>query len=191
MLLWFLMVETITSEDMIVAFKEMPESTNITLCRFLCAVFLHITLVPELLQGLNMMKFANNHWWMFRSWRRAYCIGMMQMGIVFTVETVNLVVLVTNNTIMDIIMNFLALVIISEFDDYFINTVSDKVMSLFLESGEMEIADGKTASLDKVVKIRVTTSEYARFDVPGNKYRKDELDIDNLVDEMPDMLAND
>ena len=47
----------------------------------------------------------------------------MQAFIVLSVELVNLVVLNTNPTIMDILMNFLALVIISDFDDYFFLTV--------------------------------------------------------------------
>ena len=39
------------------------------------------------------------------------------------VETVNLIILQTNHTTLDVIMNFLALVIIAEFDDYFFTTV--------------------------------------------------------------------
>ncbi len=41
------------------------------------------------------------------------------MLIVVLVETVNLAVLATNFTIIDIIMNFLALVVLSEFDNFF------------------------------------------------------------------------
>jgi len=47
LLLWFLADETLTSEDMIAAFKEFPASMEICLARFLCAVFLHITLCNE------------------------------------------------------------------------------------------------------------------------------------------------
>ena len=47
----------------------------------------------------------------------------MQAFVVLSVELVNLAVLNTNPTIMDILMNFLALVIISDFDDYFFLTV--------------------------------------------------------------------
>ena len=73
------------------------------------------------------MKFANNHPWLFRSWMQAYFIGFMQFIVVMVVEIVNLVILTTNNTVMDIIMNFLALVILSEFDDYFLTTVENEV----------------------------------------------------------------
>ena len=41
------------------------------------------------------------------------------MSIVIFVEIVNLTVLLTNHTIMDTIMNFLALAVVVEFDDIF------------------------------------------------------------------------
>lgn len=45
-------------------------------------------------------------------------VGFCQMTIIYLVELVNIAILLTNNTIIEVIMNFLALVIISEFDDY-------------------------------------------------------------------------
>ena len=123
MLLWFLGIEAVTNEDMVAAFKEPPASVPIVLARFLCAVFLHISLTDETKQGFSLMKYANNHPWKFRDWSQAYSIGACQTMVVITVEVVNLAILITNQTIMDIIMNFLALVIIADFDDYFFWTV--------------------------------------------------------------------
>ena len=48
LLLWFLGVEAVSSEETIAAFAEGPAGINITLTRFLCAVFLHIYLQDEL-----------------------------------------------------------------------------------------------------------------------------------------------
>ena len=70
-----------------------------------------------------MMKYSVNHPWKFESYIEAFWVGFMQTFVVLSVELVNLVVLNTNPTIMDILMNFLALVIISDFDDYFFLTV--------------------------------------------------------------------
>ena len=39
---------------------------------------------------------------------------------------------------MDILMNFLALVIISDFDDYFFLTVADEPLAKLIEEGEFE-----------------------------------------------------
>ena len=41
------------------------------------------------------------------------------------VELVNFAALLTNFTIMDVIMNFLALYVIAEFDEYFYSAVKD------------------------------------------------------------------
>ena len=57
---------------------------------------------------------------------------MTQTVVVIVVEVVNLAVLSTNHTIMDIIMNFLALVIIAEFDDFFFMTVDKELMGDFI-----------------------------------------------------------
>lgn len=51
------------------------------------------------------------------------------MSVLVAVELVNMAVLLTNATIMDTIMNFLALVIISDFDDYFFYTVQNEPLS--------------------------------------------------------------
>ena len=59
--------------------------------------------------------------------------------VVVSNELVNLAVLNTNNTIMDILMNFLALVIISDFDDYFFHTVTSDPMAELIKDGELEM----------------------------------------------------
>ena len=61
------------------------------------------------------------------------------MLVVITVEVVNLAVLTTNHTIMDIIMNFLALVIIADFDDFFFLTVDKEMMADLIADGEFEL----------------------------------------------------
>ena len=66
-----------------------------------------------------MMKFAVNHPWKFEDYKIAYAVGFMQMSMVVIVEFVNFVALITNNAVLDVVMNFLALVVIAEFDDYF------------------------------------------------------------------------
>ena len=63
------------------------------------------------------MKYAMNHPWKFNSWFGAYLVGLSQMTVLFSVEFVNLAVLLTNERILETVMNFLALVVIREFDD--------------------------------------------------------------------------
>ena len=85
------------------------------------------------------MKFAINHPWKFDNYIGAFYVGFCQAMVVISNEIVNLAVLNTNNTIMDILMNFLALVIISDFDDYFFVTVSADPMAMLIKDGELEI----------------------------------------------------
>ena len=68
--------------------------------------------------------------------------------VVISNEIVNLAVLNTNNTIMDILMNFLALVIISDFDDYFFVTVLSDPMAMLVKDKELEM-DHRTGD-DKI-----------------------------------------
>ena len=46
------------------------------------------------------------------------------MSVVLTLEIVNLTFMLTNSTVVEIIMNFIALLIIADFDDYFFLTVT-------------------------------------------------------------------
>ena len=62
--------------------------------------------------------------------------------VVIVVEIVNLAILCTNHTILDIIMNFLALVIIADFDDYFFFTVDKTVMAEMICDGELKLFYG-------------------------------------------------
>lgn len=121
LLLYLVANETRTVEEMIEAYRTYPDSINIVLCRFLCAIFLHIHLSDELNQSFTFMKYAMNHYWKFSKWQVAFLVGFAQMMVIFSVEAVNLAILLTNNTSLDVIMNFLALVIICEFDDYLFN----------------------------------------------------------------------
>ena len=62
--------------------------------------------------------------------------------VVIVVEIVNLAILCTNHTILDIIMNFLALVIIAEFDDYFFFTVDKTMMAEMISDKELKLFYG-------------------------------------------------
>ena len=173
LILTFLSVETCTASYMTAEFKVSPDSAGTVITRFLCAVFLHIILIDEIKQGFEKMNYANNHWWKFRNWWRAYFTGFCQMFIVIQVELVNLAILNTNQSILDIIMNFLALVVLSEFDNFFFKTIATTVFGKVLEGyyqettvcecacAEKENKETIVIDLDKLLKIEVTTSRMA------------------------------
>ena len=180
LLIYVLAREAVTSDQMIQDYKEPPASMQIVLCRFLCAIFLHIHLSDELDQSFSLMKYAMNHQWRFRKWYAAFFVGFAQMFVTMWVEVVNLAVLLTNNTCLDIIMNFLALVIISEFDDYFFNSLRREPIQDLIAQGEMEI-QGSVIKLQNILRIQTTTSARARHPVEGNKILKDGDNAEGVV----------
>jgi|LakMenE18May11ns_1017448.scaffolds.fasta_scaffold9430595_2 hypothetical protein len=71
------------------------------------------------------MKFANNHAYRFENYRIAWLAGCMQMIMIVTVEMVNFLVILNSNSILDVMMNFMALAIIAEFDDFFFSALGN------------------------------------------------------------------
>ena len=118
-----------------------------------------------------MMKYSINHPWKFTSWWGAFNVGLWQFGILVMVEFVSLMVLLLQQTVLDVLMNFLALTIITEFDDYLFATLFDDPVSKLIKDGEAEIG-GKERKLSDIITIETTTSWYARFKVEGNKHGK-------------------
>ena len=166
--LGFLVSEIFTDSRVLEDFVQPAASQKIVLCRFLCAVILHITLTDEIKQGFGCMKYALSHPYKFRSWKQAFWIGCAQLLIVIAVELVNLAILTTNHTIMDIIMNFLALVIIADFDDFFFQSVELEVMGNMIQEGRLELFYG-TRELSDVLQTERTSSINARFKIEQNR----------------------
>ena len=88
----------------------------------------------------------------------------MQMTVVLCLEIVNITFMLTNHTISDIIKDFLALVIISDFDDYFYSTVTFTPIAKLITDGEIEVRAGGVIKFDEFAKIETTTSRNAPRD---------------------------
>ena len=167
LLLGFLFSEALYSEDMKVEYRDPPKNATITLARFMCAIFLHVVLTDEIKQGFAMMKFSNNHWWLFDSWSFAYLTGFVQMLTVILTEVVNIAILNTNHSTLDIIMNFMALVVLVEFDNMLFQYGSgDTLIAEALKEKEYAISDNPDVpkrSFEDLLKVRVTTSHFAKL----------------------------
>ena len=118
---------------------------------------MHIMLTGETKQGLLMMKYATNHHWKFRNWRHAFMIGLCQTIVLMICEFVNLVILCTNQSILEIIMNFLAIIVITEFDDVFFYMVQDEKLAGLISDKEMTYTPAgqveKTIQISEILKI--------------------------------------
>ena len=91
----------------------------------------------------------------------------MQAFNVFIVEFVNFAALLTNFTIIDIIMNFLALVVIAEFDEYFFAAVKSDPLA--------DIVTGEGAYENFLI-IQRTTSTQARWILDKNNQEINKLE---------------
>ena len=100
-----------------------PASQTVVLARFMCSVVLHVSLNGDLSQGLTNMKYAINHDWKFVHYHIAWLCGFMQAFNVIVVELVAFMALLTYSSVDDVIKNFLALVVISHFGQYFFGAV--------------------------------------------------------------------
>ena len=87
--------------------------------RFICAVVMHISLSDSLELGMRMMKYSINHSWKFTSWKLSFFAGLMQIITIVLVELTTILVILATNDPLDIVMNFMALVVISDFGTFF------------------------------------------------------------------------
>lgn len=65
------------------------------------------------------MKFALNHSFRFDDYTIAFFAGFMQTLSCLFIELINLFVILTSETVLDVVLNFMALAIIAEFDNSF------------------------------------------------------------------------
>ena len=126
--------------------------------RFFCTVVLHIMISGEFKQAFDMMKYALNHPWKFHSWRQAYFVGFTQFFVLLTFEVLNTAILLTTESVMDVIMDFVALAVITSFDDYLFSSESVRNSQLGqLISNRSHVIDQISVELNDFVKVEVTS----------------------------------
>ena len=72
------------------------------------------------------MKFSINHYYRFEKPWIAFLAGFLQATSIFVVEIVNFIVILTSQSYLDIVMNFMALAVIAEFDDAFYSALGSE-----------------------------------------------------------------
>ena len=75
------------------------------------------------------MKYSVNHPWKFEQnggMALAWLSGFLQASMAMVVESANYIALITNKTHIEIVMNFLALAVIADFDDFFYGALFDQ-----------------------------------------------------------------
>ena len=67
------------------------------------------------------MKYALNHPWKFRRWYFALLIGLIQLSVAFAAEYMAIHIILSVDTYVDAVKDFVALMVVNEFDNYFFN----------------------------------------------------------------------
>lgn len=109
--------------------------TEVVFARFFCCLVLHMQLANELQRGLNFMKFTTNHQYRFVNYKTAWFAGFMQASVSYIIEVANLLVILSSSTVLDVVMNFMALEIVSQFDNFFYAASVSRVIQEAVKDG--------------------------------------------------------
>jgi len=149
---------------------KFPPNLSVLLSQFLCAWILHMSLQDELKQGMLFMKYAVNHPKFFRSPSVAFTSGLIQTLVVMLVEMANIIVILAAPDVIEVILNFIAIAIIADFDDFVFTVIKyDHNRKSLLESDDVD---------DNLLEIYHTTSRHAPF---ANNEKIEVPTIDNRV----------
>lgn len=98
------------------------EEKTIIIVKFICAVLFHFKFETEIRNGLAMMKYVGLHPDHFTNKINAYMMGLVNMLVIVLVEFINIWNLsnIKQGGTYTLMFDFIALGIIAEFDDYFI-----------------------------------------------------------------------
>ena len=102
-----------------VYYRELDIPTQeLAFARFIAGVMMHVKMLSEIKQGLQKMKYSMNHQWKFNYPWTAYIFGLFQVIMVACVTLLNyLVIILFSETVLDVAKDFMAMMIISEFDN--------------------------------------------------------------------------
>jgi len=117
----------------------------------MAGLLMQIWCISELASGLDKMKFSVNHRYKFERPFLAFCSGFCQASIMMALILINYYVIMAAETVMDVIMNFLALMVISEIDDQFYEMLNKEDFASKIVKNEDDV-------YDELIKIETTSS---------------------------------
>ena len=129
---------SIEDEDGQIQLAIYPANRFIVVVRFCCGVVLHMQLSDEFKNGMKNMKFVLNHPYRFDSPFIAFLAGFLQATSIAGIEVVNFFVILTSSTFLEVVMNFMALAIISDFDNAFYDSLGEDENKAIVEDPSFE-----------------------------------------------------
>mgnify|MGYP001626747553 CR=1 FL=1 len=126
---------------------------EVAFSRYIAGLMMHIAMINELKEGFGKMKFALNHFWRFDLVFLAFLVGFLQGIMVVGVTLLNYYVIIAkSHTVIDVAKDFLAMMIIADFDNIFFLEYpeSNVLKSIVLQHNEYKVS---------FFKIQTTTSK--------------------------------
>ena len=151
---------------------------EIGVSRFLCGMLMHYALTDYIRVGLDMMKFAINHPWKFMDPHTAYLCGFMKVNVNFLVALLSYNLLLTSETVVNCLWNFLGLSIIRRLGDYIYGAIRHS-------EEKKQIQDPK---FQAIFTIQTTTSSQARAKIDAHKLEFDEILPEELKHLYPEYI---
>ena len=128
---------------------QLEENTTI-LVKFICAILFHLKFEAEIRNGIQMIKYAVLHWDYFEYPIAAASTGLINALIIILVEVINLWNLANiTEGVYDLIFDFIALGIIAEFDDYFLEVYRFTEMRPLFDGMNIRFERSKTIKRER------------------------------------------
>jgi len=122
---------------------------SVIFARFICASVLHMSLMEEVNSALMNMKYALNHDYIFQRANLAYLVCVLHFVSTLSTEFCNIVIIVAATDPINIVLNFIAIAIIAEFDNFVYNSMRNEYFKKLIEHSFAE----------KVLVVHHTTSK--------------------------------
>lgn len=142
-----------------------PSNYCVIISRFVCSIVLHMQQQNKLRLGLQKMKFAINHSYKFKpglGYAVAFISGFMQTTMIMCVEIVNIFSILQYQDTMNVVIIFLALAIVSDFDSFFYEALGD--------NKDKDLIENEGNKYDELLyTVRRTSSAAAKSKIDENK----------------------
>ena len=120
------------------------------------------------------MKYGLNHPWKFRAFSTTYLVGLIQLIAAYFAEIISIAVLMSARSYIDAVKDFIALIVVNEFDDMLFGYLKDDNLHKLISTGELKVGS-ISLTLGDLFKIE-TTSAFKPETEYGDKLPSPELD---------------
>lgn len=98
-----------------------PSTPSLNMARLVCALLLHVQLIPEVRTAFGMMKYVTTNGSEFKcgvnNLGAPFTIAVVKFFAVFLCEMLNLNLICTSTSVVDIVKDFVAIGVIADIDD--------------------------------------------------------------------------